>query len=227
MDLMPNVEIVEEPVEEIIEEPVEEVKVDLTEEVKVEDKDITIEEQISPEPKDDSPFVEIEIKKKKEKKDRKKKTKKIVDEILKDNETLVNLNESTYHQKQMEQTRDMVKECIRSEMTNAIEHTPIRRTRKSKVLTEKQQAHMIKMRNMRAVKKEERERLLLLEKELRDLKGKRVADIESSSSPPKALPKPKPPPTPTPKPAPKPVPPPTNIVERIQPKVYNPFDMYF
>ena len=225
MDLMPNVEIVE-PVEEIIEEPVKEVKVDLTEEVRVEDKDITIEEQVSPEPKDDSPFVEIEIKKKKEKKDRKKKTKKIVDEILKDNETLVNLNESTYHQKQMQQTRDMVKECIRSEMTNAIEHTPIRRTRKSKVLTEKQQAHMIKMRRLRVEKKEERERLSLLEKELRDLKGKRVADIETSS-PPKALPKPKPQPPPTPTPTPKPVPPPTNVVERIQPKVYNPFDMYF
>ena len=224
MDLMPNVEIVE-PVEEIIEEPVKEVKVDLTEEVRVEDKDITIEEQVSPEPKDDSPFVEIEIKKKKEKKDRKKKTKKIVDEILKDNETLVNLNESTYHQKQMEQTRNMVRDCIRAEMTNPIEHTPIRRTRKSKVLTEKQQAHMIKMRRLRVEKKEERERLSLLEKELRELKGKRVADIESSS-PPKSLPKPKPPPTPAP-PVPKPVPPPTNVVERIVPKVYNPFDMYF
>tara|TARA_R110000796_G_scaffold27861_1_gene76499 strand:- start:192 stop:872 length:681 start_codon:yes stop_codon:yes gene_type:complete len=226
MDLMPNVEIVED-IQEPLEETVEEIKVDVTEEVKVEEKDITIEEQISPEPKQDSPFVEVQIKKKKEKKDRKKKTKKIVDEILKDNETLVNLNESTYHQKQMEETRNMVRDCIRAEMTNPIEHTPIRRTRKSKVLTEKQQNHMIKMRNMRAVKKEERERLLLLEKELRELKGKKVADIESSS-PPKALPKPKPQAPPTPAPSvPKPIPPPTNIVQRIVPKVYNPFDMYF
>jgi hypothetical protein len=221
MDLMPNVEIVED-IQEPVEEIVEEIKVDVTEEVKVEDKNITIEEQISPEPKDDSPFVEVEIKKKKEKKDRKKKTKKIVDEILKDNETLVNLNESTYHQKQMEQTRDMVRDCIRSEMTNPIEHTPIRRTRKSKPLTEKQQNHMIKMRRLRVEKKQERDRLLLLDKELRELKGKKVADIESSS-PPKALPKPKP----VPKPAPKPVPPPTNVVHRIVPKVYNPFDGCF
>jgi hypothetical protein len=221
MDLMPNVEIVED-IQEPVEEIVEEIKVDVTEEVKVEDKNITIEEQISPEPKDDSPFVEVEIKKKKEKKDRKKKTKKIVDEILKDNETLVNLNESTYHQKQMEETRDMVRDCIRAEMTNPIEHTPIRRTRKSKPLTEKQQNHMIKMRRLRVEKKQERDRLLLLDKELRELKGKKVADIESSS-PPKALPKPKP----VPKPAPKPVPPPTNVVHRIVPKVYNPFDGCF
>jgi hypothetical protein len=221
MDLMPNVEIVEEIIEEIIEEPIKEVKVDLTEETKVEEKDITIEEQISPEPKENSPFIEVEIKKKKEKKDRKKKTKKIVDEILKDNETLVNLNESSYHQKQIEQTRNMVRDCIRAEMTNPIEHTPIRRTRKSKVLTEKQQAHMIKMRRLRVEKKQERDRLMELDRELRELKGKRVTDIESS--PPKALPKPKP----VPKPAPKPVPPPTNVVERIVPKVYNPFDGCF
>ena len=215
MDLMPNIEIIEE-VKEI--EPVEEIEetIDVKEETKVEEKEIKIEEEISPEPKEKNPFVKKKV-------SRKKKTKKIIDEILQENETLLNLNESTYHKKELEETRKIIQECIKDELVNVKQHKPVKRERKKKPMTEKQEAHMEHMRKIRIQKKEERNRLLNLEKELEDLKEYRK---EKASSPPKPLPTPTPKPKPAP-PTPAPIPPPTNVVERLPAKPYNPFDECF
>jgi len=218
MDLMPNIEIIEE-VKEI--EPVEEIEetIDVKEETKVEEKEIKIEEEISPEPKEKNPFIKKKV-------SRKKKTKKIIDEILQENETLLNLNESTFHKKELEETRKIIQECIKDELVNVKQHKPVKRERKKKPMTEKQEAHMEHMRKIRIQKKEERNRLLNLEKELEDLKEYRK---EKASSPPKHTPsKVIPPvPKPVPKPTPAPTPPPTNVVERLPAKPYNPFDECF
>jgi hypothetical protein len=218
MELMPDIRIIEEEKDDVVEEVLEEA-IDMKEETKLEEKEIKIEEEVSPDQKETDPFV-------KKKKSRKKKTEKIINEILQENETLLNLNESTFHKKELDETRQLIKDCIKDELVNVKQHKNVKRTRKVKPMTAKQEAHMINMRRIRIEKKEERERLLNLEAELKELKEYRK---EKASSPPKHTPSKiiPPPQKPVPKPAPAPTPPQTNVVERIIPKVYNPFDQYF
>jgi len=183
MELLPNISDNEEEKEELPNN---------TEEV-IENKE-EIKEQ---------PFIEIEIP---EKKPRKKKKKKIIENIIEDNLPLIEPNDNKqYHIDEQEKTRNLIKETIKNEL---YEVKQIKKPKTKKPLSEKQKAHIERMRLKAKQNRDDKERIKKLEEQLKlkndidtekiDTYIKNKIKEQKISTPPPPSPKPKPEPKPEP-----------------------------
>ena len=143
------------------------------------------------EEKKETPFIEIEIP---EKPKRKRKKKKIVEEIIENNIPLIKpKEEKEHHISEQEKTRNLIKDTIQNEL---YEVKQIKKTKTKKPLSEKQKAHMERMREKAKIKRDDKQRIKDLEEKLKlknDIDTEKIDTyIKNKIKEEKPLPPPKP-----------------------------------